>query len=90
MNKITVTVRYLGTFSQLTGKREETLGLEEGATVGELARLLGLKYGRELRRRLEDGESRPVLFIVDGSPAPSERRLGNGELVLVTYPAGGG
>lgn len=90
MAKMTVTVKYLGTFSQLTGRKEERVELEEGATVDALITKLVLKYGRELRKRLEDTTTRPVLFIVGDRPAGGDRPLSDGDEVLVTYPAGGG
>jgi molybdopterin converting factor small subunit len=90
MKRINVTVKYLGTFSQLTGRREETVELDEGATVHVLARRLVLKYGRKLKKRLEDDETRPVLFLVGDRPADGDWVLSDGEEVLLTYPAGGG
>jgi molybdopterin converting factor small subunit len=90
MAKIMVTVKYLGTFSQLTGRKEELLELEAGATIDALARKLVLKYGRELKNRLEDQTTRPVLFVVTNQPADGGRRLSDGDEVLLTYPAGGG
>ncbi len=90
MNKINVTVKYLGTFSQLTGRREEKLELDEGATVDVLARRLVLKYGRKLKTRFENDETRQVLFLVADRPAAGDRVLSEGEEVLLTYPAGGG
>ncbi|MGQ9582207.1 MAG: MoaD/ThiS family protein [Thermoplasmatota archaeon] len=90
MPLIRVTVRYLGTLSQLAGRREETLRVREGATVGELSELLAIRHGRELGRRLRDETARPVLFIVGDEPAPPERRLEDGDMVVLSYPAGGG
>ncbi len=90
MREILVTVRYFGTLSQLTGKREETLRLRAGATVGELSELLAARHGRELGRRLRDEGARPILFIVGGESAPPERRLEDREEIILSYPAGGG
>jgi len=90
MNNILVTVKYLGTFSQLTGRRQETVELESGATIDVLALRLVQKYGRWLKDRLENDETRPVLFLVADRPAGGDRVLSDGEEVLITYPAGGG
>lgn len=90
MNKIRVVVKYLGTFSQLAGRREESVELDEGATVDALARKLVQRYGRKLKLRLEDDETRPVLFLVGDRPAGGDRELADGDEVLLTYPAGGG
>ena len=90
MNKIHVTVKYLGTFSQLTGKREESVELDEGATVDRLAQKLVQRHGRELKKRLEDNETRPALFLVADRPAGGDWELADGDEVLLTYPAGGG
>jgi MoaD family protein len=90
MTRINVTVKYLGTFSQITGRNEERVELETGATVDALARRLVLKYGRELKKRLEDQTTRPVLFVVANQPANGDRQLSDGDEVLMTYPAGGG
>jgi len=90
MNRIKVVVKYLGTFSQLTGRKEEQFELDAGATVDALARNLVLKYGRELKKRLEDTSTRPVLFVVADRPAGGDWQLSDGDEVLLTYPAGGG
>jgi len=90
MAKIKITVKYLGTFSQLTGRKEERVELDGGATVDVLAKKLVLKYGRELKKRLEDMTTRPVLFIVANRPATGDWQLSDGDEVLLTYPAGGG
>ena len=90
MAKMTVVVKYLGTFSQLTGRNVEEFELDAGATVDVLAKKLVLKYGRELRKRLEDATTRPVLFVVADQPAGGDRQLSEGDEVLLTYPAGGG
>ena len=90
MRKIHITVKYLGTFSQLTGRRQESVELDEGATVDVLAKKLVQGYGRDLKKRLEDIETRPVLFLVADRPADGDRELADGDEVLLTYPAGGG
>jgi len=90
MQKIKVTVKYLGTFSQLTGRREEVVELDAGATVDVLAKRLVVRHGRGLRKRLEDAATRPVIFIVAGQPADGDWQLSDGDEVLLTYPAGGG
>jgi len=90
MAKIKLVVKYLGTFSRLTGRREEVLELEIGATVEDLQRMLVLKYGRELKKKLEDESTQPVLFVVAGRAAAPDRVLSDGDEVIVTYPAGGG
>ncbi len=90
MPKIEVLVKYLGTFSQITGRMQERLELDAGATVDVLAKRLVLKYGRELKRRLEDATTRPVLFVVGDRPAHGDWELQDGDEVLLTYPAGGG
>jgi molybdopterin converting factor small subunit len=90
MAKIKVVVKYLGTFSQLTGKRQETVELDEGATIDVLALRLVQSYGRKLKKRLDDIETRPVLFLVADRPAEGDWQLADGDEVLLTYPAGGG
>ena len=90
MNKIHVTVKYLGTFSQLTARRQEAVELDEGATVDVLTWKLVQRYGRELKKRLVDNETRPVLFLVADRPADGDWELSDGDEVLLTYPAGGG
>jgi len=90
MTRIKVTVKYLGTFSQIAGRREEAFELGEGATVADLSRALAARHGREMKRRLEDERTRPVLFVVDSRPVEGALRLSDGDEVLLTYPAGGG
>jgi len=86
-----ITVKYLMVFSQVTGKKEETLVLNEGATIKELQKVLYNRYGRKFKKLIEkDFENRSVLFVVNGESKDALTMLKEGDEVLISYPVGGG
>jgi len=80
-----VTVRYLAVFSSLTGRREEEVKLPEGLKLKDLAERLSRRYGEEFSRHL----SRAML-LVNGRQADPDDALGHGDVVVLSYPVGGG
>ena len=86
-----ITVKYLMVFSQVTGKKEETLALDEGATISDLQKVLYNRYGRKFKKLIEkDFENRSVLFVVNGESKDALTVLKEGDEVLISYPVGGG
>lgn len=86
-----ITVKYLMTFSQLTGKKSEQVELPEGSTVGNLVEQLINKYGRKFKKALErDIENRSVLFMVNNATGELGTVLNENDLVVISYPVGGG
>ena len=88
---INVTVKYLMAFSQVTGKKSETLAIEDGLTVENLLQQLYLRYGRKLKKLVEtDLDNRSVIFVVNGEEKDLSTSLNEGDEVLISYPVGGG
>ena len=80
-----VTVKYLTVFSNITGKREEKVKLNEGSKLRDLAFQLYKKYGREF-----EGHAKHALFLVNGRQVDMDEPLGHGDTVAISYPVGGG
>lgn len=86
-----VTVKYLMSFSQVTGRRNEKVRLENDATVDDLLKYLYNRYGRKFKKLVEnDLENRSVLFVVNGEEKDISTALIDGDEVLISYPVGGG
>jgi MoaD family protein len=86
-----ITVKYLMTFSQITGKQKERLSLSEGDTISDLLDTLYKRYGRKFRKLVEhDFENRSVMFVVNGESGERSTQLKDGDEVLISYPVGGG
>ena len=86
-----VTVKYLMAFSQVTGKKSETITIEEGVTIEHLMKQLYLRYGRKLKKLVEtDLDNRSVIFVVNGEQKDIFSVLNEGDEVLISYPVGGG
>ncbi len=86
-----VTVKYLMAFSQVTGKKSETLAIEDGLTVENLLQQLYSRYGRKLKKLVEtDLDNRSVIFVVNGEEKDLSTSLNEGDEVLISYPVGGG
>lgn len=86
-----VTVKYLMTFSQVTGKQKETFSVGEGETISDLLNSLYNRYGRKFKKLVEqDFENRSVLFVVNGESMEKSHILMEGDEVLISYPVGGG
>ena len=86
-----ITVKYLMTFSQLTGKKSEKVDLPEGTTIEKLLEHLIVKYGRTFRKALElDIDNRSVLYMANAVNGELSTVLNNNDEVLISYPVGGG
>ncbi len=86
-----VKVKYLMVFSQVTGKKEEKVAIDEGAAIKDLLKSLYNRYGRKFKKLIEtDLENRSVLFVVNGEEKDASTTLKDGDEVLISYPVGGG
>lgn len=86
-----VTVKYLMVFSQVTGKKEEKLAIDEYATIEDLLKILYNRYGRKFKKLIEqDFENRSVLFVVNGESKNVSTKLNDKDEILISYPVGGG
>ena len=80
-----VTVKYLTVFSNLTGRREEKVKLPEGARLRDLAEQLYRRYGREFKEHAGH-----AMFLINGRQAGLDEPLSHGDVVVLSYPVGGG
>ncbi|UCG70356.1 MAG: MoaD family protein [Thermoplasmata archaeon] len=86
-----VKVKYLMVFSQVTGKMEENVAIDEGNTIEDLLKVLYNRYGRKFKKLIEqDLENRSVIFVVNGESKESTTPLMDGDEILISYPVGGG
>ncbi len=85
-----VFVKFLGYFSQITGRREEKVTLEKGSTVEILLQFLLSKYGREFKDAISGQGFREALIVVNGKKVEKDYVLGHGDEVIISYPIGGG
>ena len=80
-----VTVKYLTVFSNLTGRREEEVKLPEGLKLKDLAERLSRRYGGEFSRHMSH-----AMLLVNGRQADLDYMLSHGDIVVLSYPVGGG
>lgn len=86
-----VTVKYLMTFSQVTGKKKEKVAINDGDTIKDLLQILYNFYGRKFKKLIEqDLENRSVIFTVNGEAKDTITRLHDEDEVLISFPVGGG
>lgn len=81
---MTVQVRYFAAAADAAQCEEETLGLDEDATLGDLKKLLIERYGDLMRRVVESGS-----FLMDGTVRKSDAHP-VGDRVDVLPPFAGG
>lgn len=94
----TVTVKYVGNFWKLAGKREEKQEIAEDATIMHLADTLCKKYGSKFKEELLDATTsqlRPSVLIVAngqrlGKQEASKKTLEDGDSILIGHVVGGG
>ena len=85
-----VFIKFLGYFSQITGKREEKVVLKEGSTIADLVDFLVKKYGKNFERAMSGEGYRQALMVVNGKRAEEDWVLSHGDEVVISYPIGGG
>ena len=79
-----VTVKYAGHFSTLTGKKKETIEVEEGQTLNHLVDSLGSSY--DIRSLLDQG----TLFLINDKIAKREQALLEGDEIHIFQLMAGG
>ncbi len=93
-----VSVRYLVNFSVVTGKKNEDILLQEGATLQDLIDQLIEKYGSTLKKEIfsQKGEIKPhILILINGRSLDQYKErlhtpLANGDSLIFTFPVTGG
>ncbi len=86
-----VRVRLVSLLREAVGSRELEVELEDGATLGDLLKVLYGKFPK-LREVIESLGKRglDVLFMVNGSTATPDKRLREGDVITILPPASGG
>jgi len=94
---VIVKVRYYAMLSDAAGKREEDIELPEGSTVLDLVHKLIDRYGQRLRDYVYDEEEQLLNYMKFSvnevnilSLEGFDTLLGDGDLVQVIPPIGGG
>jgi MoaD family protein len=95
---VNVSVRYLVNFSVVTGRKNEDILLQEGATLQDLMDQLIEKYGSTLKKEIfsQTGEIKPhVLILINGRSLDQfkeklHKTLANGDSIIFTFPVTGG
>ena len=92
---VKIRVKYLSELLQsVTGSIEEDIVLKEGSTLRDLLKRIADLHGERLREWLfnEKGEfSGNILVLVNGEiSSNSERKLRDGDTVILTIPFDGG
>ncbi len=92
-----INVRYSHKLREMAGKREETVEIEERATLEDLLCLLSKKYGAEFERYAYSGlkeKGLPIVFLLDGKNMSQlngpETTLHKGCTVTMMPPIAGG
>lgn len=86
-----IKVKYLMTFSQITGCKSEDIDIPEQSTLDQLLEKLVLKHGRKFKKALErDIDHRSVIFMVNSTVNERSTVLKENDEVLISYPVGGG
>lgn len=94
-----VKVRFFTVLRETVGKREEILSFTDDAkvTVGSALKLLAQKYGAPFAQYVyaEKGQPRGFLqFLINGVSTQNlkglETELGNGDVLAILPPVGGG
>jgi sulfur-carrier protein len=97
---VEVKVRFFTNLREITGKREETLTFsgDEKVTVDSALKALSKKYGKSFTEYVYNavtGQPRGFLqFLINGTSTSTlrglETVLGNGDVLAVLPPVGGG
>ena len=88
MKAVDVTVKYLVSLSDKTGKRKETVTLEDGSSLNDLSAWLKREYDLQL-------PNPRIMAVLNGKgwdqyPAKLSTKLKSGDTVLLFPPIAGG
>ena len=86
-----VRIKYLMTFSQLAGKRNEEVEVPEGTALKNLVSVMKKDKGKEFGRYLDESlKNNTLAFLVNKSAAGEDVKLKSGDEVIVSHIVGGG
>lgn len=89
MHEMKVTVLYGAQLSEAAGGIRETVELDDGASVGDLLRLLASRHGPRFSSALESLGQR-LLILVNGMSSSYSDKLSDGDFVSLLPPVSGG
>ncbi len=92
-----VEVKFFTFLREITGKKVDTIQLQDAITVKELVRMLSEKYGKEFREYIydKDGVTQEFLsFLINGKNINKmqgfDTKLGDQDVIAILPPVGGG
>ena len=88
----TVTVTYLTPLLEVTGKRTDTMPIEDGLVLREVLNTLSENYGSKFKK-LVSGENPYIVFMVNGRAIHEyglETKIKGGDSILMGILVGGG
>lgn len=88
----TVDITYLTPLLEITGKRRDSLQIEDGFLLKDLLNKLSTRYGPEFEK-LVRGENSYIVFLINGRSIHEhgfETKLTQGDSVLMGILVGGG
>jgi molybdopterin synthase sulfur carrier subunit len=92
-----VHVKYYAMVRNATGKKEETIELDNGSKVRDLLNIIVNRYGEALRRYLYSGEAQRIDYLMitvndvnTMSLNKHDTILHDGDTVMLLPPIGGG
>ena len=92
-----VEVKFFTSLREITGKKVDTIQLQDAITVNELVKMLSEKYGKKFREYIydKDGVTQEFLsFLVNGKNINNmqgfDTKLGDQDVIAILPPVGGG
>ena len=92
-----VEVKFFTSLREITGKKVDTIQLQDAITVNELVKMLSEKYGKKFREYIydKDGVTQEFLsFLVNGKNINKmqgfDTKLEDQDVIAILPPVGGG
>ena len=92
-----VEVKFFTSLREITGKKVDTIQLQDAITVNELVKMLSEKYGKKFREYIydKDGLTQEFLsFLVNGKNINKmqgfDTKLEDQDVIAILPPVGGG
>jgi len=92
-----VEVKFFTSLREITGKKVDTIQMQDAITVNELVKMLSEKYGKKFREYIydKDGVTQEFLsFLVNGKNINNmqgfDTKLGDQDVIAILPPVGGG
>jgi molybdopterin synthase sulfur carrier subunit len=92
-----IEVKFFTSLREITGKKVDTIQLQDAITVNELIKMLSEKYGKKFREYIynKDGVTQEFLsFLVNGKNINNmqgfDTKLEDQDVIAILPPVGGG